>query len=218
MSPPNTEWEDPIGVLNTWEDPIGVLKKPYEQLKAKAGKRGFTYAGRLVTDPTETPEQVLKRTPLGELESGGRAVTAPLDLAAGVGLSKLAVGAMASPRQTGRSVVEAFKRAPGAWRDFWQNIGENITSKVPGYFRAGRGTPLEFREARFQMESDIANRMEQAVSLGKQLTTGLSTTERLRADQLLRGSIVTGKTPEKIVAATQSMRGVIDEIQDKLVK
>lgn len=223
MPESNTKLTDSLGLFDESEDTpastdLGQFGKRYGELGKTAGARGFTFAGRVVKDPREAPEQVLKRTPIGELESGARAVTAPLDLAAGLGLAKAATMVAANPRSSVTGLVTMVKKFPEKWRDFWQNIGENITTNIPKPLRAGRGTPLEFREARFQMEADIANRVEQAVDLGRNLGRDLTMAERLRADQLLRGSIVTAKTPQKLVAATAPVRKAIDEIQKELIE
>jgi hypothetical protein len=224
MSPsPNIEWDDPEGVLRTpAETPrkaptpveaFAPFQTPFEQLRARAverpdiakpGEKPFTFAGRVVK-PGETPEEVLKRQPLAELEAGGRALPGGVgELALGLGLSKAAVAGAAAPKQSAAAIGQFVRNVPGRWRDFWQNIGENILSKTPSVFRAGRGIEYPFREAKFQMEADAANRLEQAVALGRNLKKDLSLGERLRADQLLRGAtsreerIVMGEARQRV--------------------
>ncbi len=209
---------EPVKPAGGWADSAAILQ-PYNKLKATAGPRGFTFAGRVVTNPDETIADTLKRTPAAELEAGSRVATGAADLAAMGGMAKLAAVVGANPAQAGKSALSAIKNIPAAWRDFWQNVGETVVdTAVPKYFRAGRGTPLEFREARLQMETDVANRMEQAASLGKALTKDLTVGERMRADQLLRGSITTAKTDPKLIAATAPVRQAIDEIQNDLIQ
>jgi hypothetical protein len=194
-----------------------TMQTRFEELQKTAGPRGFTYAGRLVTDPTERPEKVLERVPLGEMEAGGLAATGTMDLAAGLALGKGAAALALHPRQAVTGALQAIPGIAEKYRNTVDKMGHAIVERMPKALRAGRGTPIEFREARAQMEADIANGIEQAVTLGSRLKVDLTPAERLRADQLLRGGITTPGTPPQVSAAVAPVRAEIDRIQKELV-
>jgi len=104
------------------------------------------------------------------------------------------------------------------WEKAVDRLGQHILSKTPRWLRAGGGTPKEFREMKANLAAALNNEIEIAIELGSKLALGLSHAERLRADQILRGSIVTAKTPPKIVGPTIDARAHIDRLQEELVK
>lgn len=204
--------------LNKFANP---LQNRFEELKGTAGARGSTFAGRLVPqESTETAPEVLSRIPLGELESAASITFAPQNVAAGIGLAGGALRLGAHP-------IETLRAGRAAYEAFADKVGATILDKTPTFLRSGRGAPIEFREARMQMEADIANSTEQAIVLGKTLKKDMSLAEKLRADQLLRGQraptdpryggeIATGATPAKITEAVKPVRAAIDKLQDEL--
>jgi len=125
------------------------------------------------------------------------------------------------PDKTAKAVTsEAAKSLPGLqarYEALIDRIGQAILSKVPKVFRAGRGTPVEFRESKALLEADIANGIEKAIELGTVLKRELTAAERLRADQILRGSIITERTSERIVKAVQPVRAELDRLQQELI-
>src|SRR3990167_6949014 len=74
------------------------------QLRKQAGPRGFTYAGRVVTSPEESPQDILSRVPLGELEAGGQTAMGPQNLAFGLALGRGATNILRHPVQTAQAV------------------------------------------------------------------------------------------------------------------
>ena len=95
-------------------------------------------------------------------------------------------------------------------------IAQKISKARPKVFQAGRGTELEFRETRAQMEADIANGVDQALSLGTGLKNELTISQKLRADQILRGSIIGDATPTRVVKLTEPVRAELDLLQKEL--
>lgn len=152
---------------------------------------------------------------MGELEAGGFATTGTLDLRAGIALGALTMRAPSTILQGVRNIIPTIS---AKWGGLVDAVGEKLMARVPKVFRAGRGAPIEFREGRAQMEADIANGIEKAIELGTPLKRDLSLSERLRAEQILRGSITTAKTPEKVVKVTAPIRAELDNIQKELLE
>ena len=172
--------------------PMTPIQSRFEALKAEAGPRGSTFAGRLVPQGSqETAEQVLQKTPLHELEAGGLAATGAMDLAAGLALGAGVTQAVAHPLRTAEAVAGAIRSIPGLaekYPAFVDKIGNALVERIPKYFRSSRGIPMEAREAAWQRQADISNGIEQGVTLGTQLKQDLTRGERMRAEQLLRPS------------------------------
>ena len=181
--------------------PMTPIQSRFEALKAEAGPRGSTFAGRLVPQGSqETAEQVLQKTPLHELEAGGLAATGAMDLAAGLAMSGGIVQAVAHPLRTAEAVAGAIRAIPGLaekYPAFVDRIGNALVERIPKYFRSSRGIPMEAREAAWQRQADISNGIEHAVTLGTQLKQDLTRGERMRAEQLLRPSGPGAREPIK---------------------
>lgn len=97
-------------------------------------------------------------------------------------------------------------------------ITQKISKSRPKVFQAGRGTELEFRETRAQMEADIANGADQALSLGTKLKNELTVSQKLRADELLRGGIITEGTPTRADVLTSAARAEFNKFEQDLIE
>ena len=245
--PVETTESKPVTLIPNPDEKIGGAMTPiqsrFEALKAEAGPRGSTFAGRLVPQGSqETAEEVLKKTPLHELEAGGLAATGAMDLAAGLAMSGGIVQAVAHPLRTAEAVAGAIRAIPGLaekYPAFVDKIGNALVERIPKYFRSSRGIPMEAREAGWQRQADISNGIENAVTLGTQLKQDLTRGERMRAEQLLRPSgpgarmpikgadgnwidpdfemRITPGTPPQIASAARGARNAFLDVQQELM-
>lgn len=67
------------------QPPVNLVSNALARLQSQAGSRGYTYAGRL-GQPGDTPESIMGRTPMGELEGAGQTMSS-LPLIAGAGIA-----------------------------------------------------------------------------------------------------------------------------------
>lgn len=198
------------------ESVVGPFRRDVEALKE--GRQAFP-GGPIVEaglGVVETLFRSIRETTAGGLSSVGvpeREAEKVGELAQFVPLpgTKTALGLVSSASRSIPAFTARYEKAVDA-------IGQQILKRTPKVFRAGRGAPQAFRDTVSQRQADIANGIENAFELGSNLTRDFTAAERLRADQILRGGLITDKTPTKIVAATKAVRAELNGLQRELIE
>jgi len=160
--------------------------------------------------------------------------------AVGVNMATLfafpAKGIFRGVRQAGKGLKDILATAGGyrgKYEAFVDKVGEAFkvgVKKLGGEtLLAGRGTPKEFREANAHRLAVEQNTIEDALNLGTRLKRELTRSERLRVDQILRGSISTasksegaatklGASQAKTDPLAREARAQLDDMQQKLIE
>jgi len=204
-----------------WDEPAESAQRGFEQLGEGKFLRGTGNLALSGIQAFGAPVRFAFGDPARNLmkEAGGGETAQYLagmggEIAGGFGVS----GLLRNLPGIGVRIASEILGFGPQWRESVDDLGHEIVSRMPKWFRAGRGTPKQFREARAQMEAEIANSVEKAIELGSKLKGKLSPAEKLRADQLLRGGITTGQTPAAVAEGVKPIRVELDRIQDELLE
>lgn len=126
--------------------------------------RPYTYAGRVGNAlDKETPESILARVPMAELETGGRALTSPADL----------LGAMSLGKGIYTLAGTAFHGSPFKFDKF-----------DPSKIGTGEGAQVYGHGLYFAENQDVAKNYANALARRKDLPEGIKLPESLSANEV----------------------------------